>query len=137
MRVSALARWLVAAGWLGLGLVKLPHPRDTSIHAVSPGGRSLEVLEVVAPFLEAGLGVSLLIPLRRWRIAHRATGLASIALAVALALFAWLAPGDASCGCFGVVGDADRWQRVVVALGLLYISVEALAPAPGRAVRVS
>lgn len=112
---SRVARVLVGTGWLTLGVLKLYDLPQVGVDSKISIG-----LVVLATSVEISVGVLALLPYR----SGFGPCLASILLGVVLLALAWSSAAPEGCGCFGALGRAERWQRVVVASAMLYASLE-------------
>lgn len=113
-----LVRLVTGAAWLTLGAAKLVALRDAKID--SPG---IEAIPFIAAAGETLLAIVILLPAVRGSWARLACG-TSVAVATILLGLAWLLPEPQQCGCFGALGEAAHWQRVVAAAALIYFSLE-------------
>jgi len=119
---STFARLLLGSFWLVLGSAKL-----AALVGIGSGGDQ-PWLPSSAPLacLELLVGLMVLLP-RRLNRYRPLCDVLSCVLAAALAAYAWLVVDVRPCGCFGALGGAARWQRIVVALGLTYMSLDVVA----------
>lgn len=115
---SRLAHIMVGVAWLALGLAKVPTLADAGVDTPR-----LELTPFIVTGLELVLAVFVLLPTAQRRV-KRPACLASMFFATALLGLTWAMPTPEACGCFGVLGRAEQWQRTVASAAILYLSLE-------------
>lgn len=114
---------VLALLWIVLATAKTLRSESLTTFLASTTSLSAESASIVAGAiigLEYVLGCLMLVG-RFGRLAVGASLLASVS---ALGLALTVHP-EAGCGCFGALGTAEEWQRLVLAGALLYLSLGA------------
>jgi hypothetical protein len=136
--VEAFERMLLAALWLTFATLKVGDPGALAAFLESEfavpealGVVSAWAIIVTEWFLGAVLAASVLGPETVRRICRRAV-MPSAAISCVILLAALIVDPDVPCGCLGAVKVVERWQRVVLASALLFLSLGSRAESARR-----